>query len=105
MTEQKPLSERSNEICERLFAAGSAIAVNCDMDGKHGDACDTGACHIKFQAEYISALEAQRDRLAEALRLMEKEKSDYMRLNNLGDPAKEHTNIMARAVLAEIGEK
>jgi hypothetical protein len=39
--------------------------------------------------------------LYEALKVMEAEKSDYMRINNLGDPAKEHTNKMARAALAK----
>ena len=39
--------------------------------------------------------------LYEALTAMEAEKADYMRLNNLGDPAKEHTNKMARAAIAK----
>ena len=39
--------------------------------------------------------------LRTALVAMEQEKSDYMTRNNLGDPAKEHTNKMARAALAK----
>lgn len=38
--------------------------------------------------------------LLEALKMMEAEKSDYMRRNNLGDPAREHTNQIARAAIA-----
>jgi len=38
--------------------------------------------------------------LLEALIQMEAEKADYMRINNLGDPAKEHTNKLARAAIA-----
>ena len=37
--------------------------------------------------------------LLEALIEMEREKSDYMTRNNLGDPAREHTNKMARAAI------
>lgn len=36
-----------------------------------------------------------------ALEAMVAEKADYMRLNKLGDPAKEHTNKMAAAALAK----
>ena len=39
--------------------------------------------------------------LLEALIEMEREKSDYMTRNNLGDPAKEHTNKMARSAIAK----
>lgn len=39
--------------------------------------------------------------LLEALVLMEKEKSDYMVKNNLGDPSKEYTNKIARAAIAK----
>lgn len=39
--------------------------------------------------------------LRTALVAMEQEKSDYMTRNNLGDPAKEHTNKMARSALAK----
>ena len=39
--------------------------------------------------------------LLEALIAMESEKSDYMTRNYLGDPAKEHTNKMARAAIAK----
>ncbi len=50
----------------------------------------------------LAAINAE---LAEALTAMEREKSDYMTLNNLGDPAKEHTNKMARAALAKCQPK
>ena len=39
--------------------------------------------------------------LLEALIAMEREKSDYMRLNHLGDPSNETTNKMARAAIAK----
>ena len=39
--------------------------------------------------------------LLEALIAMEAEKSDYMRINNLGDPAAEHSNKQARAAIAK----
>ncbi|KSD80016.1 hypothetical protein [Pseudomonas aeruginosa] len=39
--------------------------------------------------------------LLEALIAMEREKSDYMTRNNLGDPAIETTNKLARAAIAK----
>ncbi|ERW09411.1 TPA: hypothetical protein P6M69_000560 [Pseudomonas aeruginosa] len=39
--------------------------------------------------------------LLEALIAMEREKSDYMTRNNLGDPALERTNKLARAAIAK----
>lgn len=39
--------------------------------------------------------------LLAALIEMEAEKADYMRRNNLGDPATEHTNKLARAAIAK----
>ena len=39
--------------------------------------------------------------LLEALIAMEREKSDYMRLNHLGDPSNETTNKLARAAIAK----
>jgi len=39
--------------------------------------------------------------LLEALKLMEAEKSDYMRINKLGNPAREHTNKLARKAIAK----
>lgn len=50
--------------------------------------------------ERAAMLERQRDQLLAALKLMEEEKSNYMRINNLGDPSKEYTNKIARAVIA-----
>lgn len=38
--------------------------------------------------------------LREALQQMVEEKCDYMRINNLGDPEKQHTIKVARAALA-----
>jgi hypothetical protein len=38
----------------------------------------------------------------EALNEMELEKSNYMEINKLGDPAKEYTNKMARKAIAAV---
>ncbi len=47
------------------------------------------------------ALHAAAPDLLEALIAMEREKADYMRLNNLGDPSNETTNKMARAAISK----
>jgi hypothetical protein len=39
--------------------------------------------------------------LLETLIEMEREKAEYMTRNNLGDPAKEHTNKKARAAISK----
>ncbi|HET6890517.1 MAG TPA: hypothetical protein VFH31_05395 [Pyrinomonadaceae bacterium] len=52
-------------------------------------------------AEADARLIAAAPELLAALIEMEREKADYMRLNNLGDPARETTNKMARAAIAK----
>lgn len=49
----------------------------------------------------VAKVRHDRDALLLALQEMEAEKSDYMRINNLGDPANEHTNKLARAAIAQ----
>ena len=63
--------------------------------------------------EVLAAIDALRNRigigrqrlaapeLLAALIAMEAEKSDYMRINSLGDPAVERTNKQARAAIAK----
>lgn len=51
----------------------------------------------KANAQLIAAA----PELLEALIAMEAEKSDYMVLNKLGNPAAEHTNKIARAAIAK----
>ncbi len=46
------------------------------------------------------AAEARVVELAEALEMLVEEKIDYMRLNHLGDPEKQHTIKIARTALA-----
>lgn len=75
-----------------LFSARLALAKQCY----------TLRSALQTQAEEAAKLIGQRDELLEALKLMEAEKSDYMIRNNLGDPSKEHTNKMARAILAKV---
>lgn len=48
----------------------------------------------------IDGVRAENARLREALEQMVAEKCDYMRINNLGDPEKQHTVRTARAALA-----
>ena len=55
--------------------------------------------HKEFEAN--ARLIAAAPELLEALIAMEKEKSDYMTINKLGDPAKETTNKIARAAIAK----
>ncbi|MFC4275535.1 hypothetical protein [Achromobacter aloeverae] len=57
-------------------------------------------------AEHVYELEDARlisaaPELLEALIAMEREKSDYMKQNSLGDPALETTNIRARVAIAK----
>lgn len=44
--------------------------------------------------------ETEKDLLT-ALLMMVDEKADYMRINNLGDPEKQHTIKVARAAIAK----
>ncbi|HGW5815188.1 hypothetical protein [Pseudomonas aeruginosa] len=53
------------------------------------------------EAEANTRLIAAAPELLEALIAMEREKSDYMTRNNLGDPAIETTNKLARAAIAK----
>lgn len=55
--------------------------------------------HKEFEAN--ARLIAAAPELLEALIAMEEEKSDYMTINKLGDPAKETTNKIARAAIAK----
>jgi ABC-type phosphate transport system auxiliary subunit len=49
----------------------------------------------------IKHLESEIERLREALQLMVNEKCDYMILNKLGDPEKQHTIKLARSALQQ----
>ncbi|MFU5179168.1 hypothetical protein ACM7XV_21165 [Pseudomonas aeruginosa] len=53
------------------------------------------------EAEANTRLISAAPELLEALIAMEREKSDYMTRNNLGDPALERTNKLARAAIAK----
>ena len=65
---------------------------------KEGDWCN----HTKNGTEYIrlDLHEAEVKRLREALVELVDEYCDYMRLNNLGDPEKQHNIKLARQALA-----
>lgn len=55
------------------------------------------ACWVEDAKEAADRIE----RLEAALILMVEEKADYMTLNNLGDPEKQHTIKIARAALKD----
>jgi len=50
---------------------------------------------------HIARFAAENTRLREALEMVVAEKVDYMTINNLGDPEKQHTIMLARAALGE----
>lgn len=60
-----------------------------------------GSAERIAEAEANTRLIAAAPELLEALIAMEREKSDYMTRNNLGDPAIETTNKLARAAIAK----
>ncbi len=60
-----------------------------------------GPTEQQEQQEANARLIAAAPDLLEALIAMEREKSDYMTRNNLGDPAIETTNKLARAAIAK----
>ena len=61
--------------------------------------------YITEASETISSLEAENARLREALEYLVEEKVDYMNINKLGDPEKQHSVKLARAALSTIKEK
>jgi hypothetical protein len=70
---------------------------------EHGPRQDV-ACTYGWEStprEANARLIAAAPDLLEALIEMAREKADYMTRNNLGDPAKEHTNKMAAAAIAK----
>jgi hypothetical protein len=77
---------------------GLKNSLNASIDYANGQIATLRAA-LQTQAEEAAKLMAQRDELLAALIEMEREKSDYMLRNNLGDPAREHTNKMARAAI------
>lgn len=65
-----------------------------------GQWCQGGSCELAISDADKALIEAAPELLA-ALIEMEREKSDYMTRNKLGDPAVEHTNKAARAAIAK----
>ncbi len=82
-----PETDASNFL-HSIYSEGykALLIARCDQNGEH-----TADAHL---------IAAAPDLLA-ALIAMEAEKSDYMMLNNLGDPAEQHTNKIARAAIAK----
>lgn len=68
---------------------GMSIIAECDSAGEMPKEREMANAHL---------ISAAPDLLA-ALEIMEKEKTDYMLLNNLGNPAEESANIVARAAI------
>lgn len=70
--------------------------------GNAGDPGDGCGVHGRTSEEVWAnaRLIAAAPLLLEALQIMEAEKADYMIRNNLGDPASQHSNKLARAAIA-----
>lgn len=77
--------------------SGPAVLDGSDYGQKR---CAEIAPEVKARMLADAALISAAPDLLAALIEMEREKSDYMQRNNLGDPARETTNKMARAAIA-----
>lgn len=86
--------------------------IIADVDGEYVDGraectyttiaiCEDEHGDRQINAVHNARLIAAAPDLLAALIQMEKEKAEYMRINKLGDPAKEHTNKVARAAIAK----
>lgn len=71
----------------------------CGADMLQYAAAENAALRARLEGAEVARAQDVNAALLEALIAMEREKSDYMVRNNLGDPAKEHTNKMARAAI------
>jgi hypothetical protein len=54
-----------------------------------------------YKESDIDAMQDEIARLREALRAMVEEQCDYMRINHLGDPERQHNIKLARAALGD----
>ena len=79
--------------CAYAFNGGGQVVAQVQWGGSDELSKDEAVANAR--------LIAAAPELLEALIAMEREKSEYMIRNNLGDPALERTNKLARAAIAK----
>ena len=88
----------SSEANARLIAAAPETAA--ERDRLRQNLINSGNRRVELLEERDRLVKVN-EGLVEALDQLIEEKADYMRLNNLGDPEKQHTIKVGRAALAE----
>ena len=91
----------SNNVIENLLVTDwSAHTAEHNKGARKSEDARRSMEAFALMREQLKRERAIKADLLAALIAMEAEKSDYMRINKLGDPAHQHTNKQASAVIA-----